>query len=1153
MVRERAPKPAKQEWTDTENHGRRTGIPVPKHVPRDSHGFEDVSAFFNAMVPDDHETGLPPVVKSVETARSNRAPLADVTVESNNLHVRGSFVPKYVDYTAPTKGTSASVMAPAREKRAPRPDLYDTQGGMIGPKTGRYFPRVSVDSQGFEDVDKFFDQSGILPPSQAPFVHVYPQPKPPPPPTATESTLGKRDRGDRPILFPEGQHELYGQVGRRTGKVMRRVSVDSNGFEDVSKFFEANVTTASTKFVDFKTGKLITAGERDAKRRPQQSAAFVAADVSTLLDDSVEQLFDDDGPSESGSRRGSLLDDRPSIDQYAIDDNEYGQGGYSDAQQRSTSPSSSDDDVTISRKISRSQSPAERRHYSSSASPSPSPPRKQFVLPSKRRAILPAPDLSIVQEESEPEQGDETFIATLRKERASSAPLQTTTRSGRNSVRPGKWWAGDRSEYKRGDSQGLVLSNVVRKPDDEPARPKRRALTAAPSQRSVESEPTPTGIGRFDGWDDDTSSTVEVLDRSGNVVTETLVCTSSMRDLRPIRDGKIRIEPLFDFASTSGALVLTIPPTASRKNRMTVDNRYFFYVTVGCLRVTIHNKSMTVSEAGLFVVPPNNVYSIENTCDVEAKLMCVQVREDAEPVRAKMFEEPTAGPSRLPIEFQIVILSGPGNDLYPLVDPDNAHSLPKCLLPVANRPLLEGPLELAEEAGFYDVIVLAPQAQQAQLSSYLRSRRSHADTSSTKLRIDLHCFPDGSNDEEQHEELETAGVLAWATRQHLIKTDFLVLPCDLRLAPDSGLAPSLGSLVDRHRVDDNYITTLYYERRAGGEERLKDGLPPVLVTLDPATSTLLDQKELADFDEEIVIRASLLKRFPSPLYLTTLATTHIYICSKRVLEILPDFPARSSFRDDVVPWICKAQWQPKLAGKAGIGNALTTPKDLTNGGLARSSTLPPPGHIPLRTEAAPEKPRQPIRPPVSRLHSVYAAQRHTSALHRQPMEQDTPDITRAPSLESTPAMTKQNKVAIYVWRKSHGFCIRGNTVKSYIELNRYALRSPSTHAAGHQGASSTVSADSLVAQNTTMGEKSMVRRSIVGKLCTLSSGCKVLNSVLMDSVVVGENVKLENCVVGKGARIGDRSVLKDCQVGAMHEIAPETEATGDQMVAETEV
>lgn len=60
----------------------------------------------------------------------------------------------------------------------------------------------------------------------------------------------------------------------------------------------------------------------------------------------------------------------------------------------------------------------------------------------------------------------------------------------------------------------------------------------------------------------------------------------------------------------------------------------------------------------------------------------------------------------------------------------------------------------------------------------------------------------------------------------LTQSDFLIMPCDLLLSPAVPTNPtiSLASVLDRHRVDDNLMTTLFAERAAGGVvEAAKDG------------------------------------------------------------------------------------------------------------------------------------------------------------------------------------------------------------------------------------------------------------------------------------------------------------------------------------------
>ena len=157
----------------------------------------------------------------------------------------------------------------------------------------------------------------------------------------------------------------------------------------------------------------------------------------------------------------------------------------------------------------------------------------------------------------------------------------------------------------------------------------------------------------------------------------------------------------------------------------------------------------------------------------------------------------------------------------------------------------------------------------------------------------------------------TATILAWAAAQGHIKTDFVVLPCDLLLAPSS-TAPavySLSSLLEAHRIDGALITTLLYERAAANEDKEADNVEDLLVSLEEDTATLLDLRNFDDYEEEIEIRSSLFARHPNVFQTIALLHTHVYVCSTRVLAFLRAYPELRSFREEVVPWLCKAQWQ----------------------------------------------------------------------------------------------------------------------------------------------------------------------------------------------------------------------------------------------------
>lgn len=62
------------------------------------------------------------------------------------------------------------------------------------------------------------------------------------------------------------------------------------------------------------------------------------------------------------------------------------------------------------------------------------------------------------------------------------------------------------------------------------------------------------------------------------------------------------------------------------------------------------------------------------------------------------------------------------------------------------------------------MLLLAPESQQGDIASFLRSRRQH----SSDLHIDLECFDD-------EERWETAEVLRWAASKYYIKVSHVGL------------------------------------------------------------------------------------------------------------------------------------------------------------------------------------------------------------------------------------------------------------------------------------------------------------------------------------------------------------------------------------------
>lgn len=63
----------------------------------------------------------------------------------------------------------------------------------------------------------------------------------------------------------------------------------------------------------------------------------------------------------------------------------------------------------------------------------------------------------------------------------------------------------------------------------------------------------------------------------------------------------------------------------------------------------------------------------------------------------------------------------------------------------------------------------------------------------------------------------------------------------------------------------------------------------------------------------------------------------------------------------------------------------------------------------------------------------------------------------------------------------------------------------------------------------------------------LGTGCKVINSVLMDGVSLGDGVHVQNSVLCAAAAVQDGAALKDCQVGPGFVVAAQADHRGETL------
>lgn len=129
-----------------------------------------------------------------------------------------------------------------------------------------------------------------------------------------------------------------------------------------------------------------------------------------------------------------------------------------------------------------------------------------------------------------------------------------------------------------------------------------------------------------------------------------------------------------------------------------------------------------------------------------------------------------------------------------------------------------------------------------------------------------------------------------------------------------------------------------------------------------------------------------------------------------------------------------------------------------------------------------------------------------------------------------------------------GYCVRANTLSSLAECGKQLARILGAGGlrlvsqAAEIGQKTQIgAADSMIGEQSQVGDKSSVKRSVVGCFVRIGSNVKISNSIVMDYAVIEDGVKLEGCIIGVRAIVRAKSFLKDCDVG--YEFTVEREST----------
>ncbi|KAJ7502721.1 UDP-3-O-glucosamine N-acyltransferase [Mycena galericulata] len=466
----------------------------------------------------------------------------------------------------------------------------------------------------------------------------------------------------------------------------------------------------------------------------------------------------------------------------------------------------------------------------------------------------------------------------------------------------------------------------------------------------------------------------------------------------------------------------------------------------------------------------------------------------------------------VPPEFLAVVLAGFGNELSPLTSDHGDEPCLKALLPVANTPLIDYPLAWLEQSGITDVLLICPAIHRPAISHHIHSQTYPS------LRIDI----------QPYDETADTGVGTCTLLRHFsshISRDFVLLPCDF--IPPSSL--TLTSLLNKFRTetgsDGSIVTTCWFSNPKPEKNATPDEwghiAPSVSIVWDKPSSTLLYVDTPDDLDrnsDEVELRMSMLSRYPRASLSSNLQDSHVYVCKRSVLDVLQEKHHFDSFREEFLPWLCKIQYQRTKRQKY---EQLLNPMANTSQALA------------LRHSTMLAKSKQ------QHAHHVPKSKSSATSAPQSPVPAD-------PNLEISPSL----RVGLLIHRPQNGIAARVNNIHVFMEMNRHAgfrlcfLSSatyslptdPTERALIDQKAQ--ISSDTIIGDSTRVDERTSIKKSVIGRHCTIGKMVKIVGCVLLDHCVIEDGAKLDGSILGKNTKVGAKAELVRCVTQAGFEVNP---------------
>ncbi|ONH74554.1 hypothetical protein CAS74_002377 [Pichia kudriavzevii] len=402
------------------------------------------------------------------------------------------------------------------------------------------------------------------------------------------------------------------------------------------------------------------------------------------------------------------------------------------------------------------------------------------------------------------------------------------------------------------------------------------------------------------------------------------------------------------------------------------------------------------------------------------------------------------------MEFNAVVFCGDGQNLGPLTSPGESR-IPKALLPVANKPLIEYVLEWCDQAPFKSVNLVTDMKNEKMIAEVITAYNS-------KRNLELR---NSSPVKLFTSELKSTGailndIFPVKEEDEYEEENYIILPCDFI----TDVPPQVFIEVYRGNSDENMgLSVFYYNCLENIDKKVLKSNYTVYSNQENGNSVLLDMysKDFVTIDKFLKIRTQLLWRYPTTSISTKLLDSFIFFMN---------------------------------------GKCRTTNKNNEDIETSRSINK--------------------VKRDLARNSWKHSSGKSTIGMFALPR---------------------------------NAFFVRVNNLPVYMEVNRHYLKefAKSGNRTNATKGSANIGVDCLVEEDAEIGERTTVKRSVIGKDVKIGKKCRISASVILDGVTIEDEVQLENCIIGKNVKIEYRGKLVNCNVEGSYTVGKNVNLKGETL------